>query len=532
MKCVRVIWTSCMLGLIGVFAHAGDPSDLPAAAKRLMATKAQKLEMSGSVAEVSKKPDSSIKVSDGLLICKNKVITENIVRKVSDSPIIMTSPQIWPGNLLRGKSFANGKLASISIKRSKGELVINSHDSQSTKRVDEMTLAKVTKAQKDFLSQKVGNAKSPSTFKVIPAYSKDQIAYALGIDTRFNNVNFDSVLKLNTSTNYAVGHFIQTYYTIDFKDPADVYSVFRDGKDFKDSDFQIGSKKENEVNPPLYISRVGYGRQLLILLSSPTQSPTQLQAVLQAAYENNSEKDSSRYEENLKNTTIEYLSIGGLSLGAVQPILAKTPGAKFQAIKDFIEDEKNSHVSQKTQGLPISYTVKYLVSGEVVSLAQGTSYNHKTCELEKNAFFSFSLESPCSEGEVSLLIIDPGAPEEKIVFTGRPDLIKSVNLDEVIPQSDQYYKIRILESKLANPRCNQYALKRTHRVDSEHPARNPGDIQVTDYLDNTGSLVPEYTVMNNLEKDLGKKKRSDFQIMMNRVSGRVQVTQFDSLIDE
>ena len=313
------------------------------------------------------------------------------VRKLTDTVgLNLSGATIYPGALIRGKNFKDGNFTAITIPRSGGTISMSgvklAPNAIYKKDIDEITRANVKQAIEDILSDEVQGTAANASYQEETTYDYNHLTFELGIDARYGLGTMESDLKIDKSKtkNYVFSKFTQVYYDVTYQDPELSTSVFRDGANFSDPEGQIGAE-----NPPLYVSKVSYGRMVFFVAESEHES-TEVEAALKAAVRGGAgsgKVDSGlTYDQVMARTKVNYYVIGGDAGLALSPIDSATPGEMFQKVKEFIagsNDGENGRTaavySASSPGVPIAYTLNYLSDRTPARMSYSVSYDQKDC---------------------------------------------------------------------------------------------------------------------------------------------------------
>jgi hypothetical protein len=291
---------------------------------------------------------------------KGKVDTA--VRKVEDAIFLGDAGAIYPGALLQGQGFTTGNFTPLTIPRSGGRVAISNvtlnNGSVYAKTLPEITRDAVQAAVQEMLAQGVLGTAAGASFTSYETSSQSKLLFDLGVDVRYGSVAVNGQLNVQNSKtkNYVFACFKQKYYDISYTPPTNPTDVFKDGVAFADPQNQIRSG-----NPPLYVSKVTYGRMVFFVAESESSS-SDVSAALNAAYNGTANvKVNSKLtaSEILNSTRISYLVVGGNAGLALKPI-ASANADMFTAVKGFIANEGAANYSPSTPGVPIAYSLKYL----------------------------------------------------------------------------------------------------------------------------------------------------------------------------
>jgi hypothetical protein len=304
-----------------------------------------------------------------------------------------TDPAIFPGALIQGKSLVNGELTQIrGIPRAPGVLYLTNltlaigsppskgSDPVYTRNVAVVDGAQVNEAIKDILTRETLGTAAQFEYSEDVGYSLEQMKFSMGIDGRFGSTSFDADLSIDTDNqkSYSYLLFTQVYYDVVFNSWTSPTSLFRDGETFTDPNDEIGPN-----NPPLFVEKVSYGRQVLFILESE-YSASDVSAAMQAAYDGLGADVNFRadltYRKVMQHTSVKYRVRGGNAGVALEAINSATPEEMFLAVKESLADKATANYSSSSPGVPIYYTMRYLANNEFATLNRAVRYPKRDCE--------------------------------------------------------------------------------------------------------------------------------------------------------
>ena len=347
--------------------------------------------------------------------CTTQGWGESEVRQLTDTlGLDLSGSNLYPGALLQGKAFERGDFVPITIPRALGTiymtgLVLDRGANYFTRDVD-MSAAGVNQA----ISQLIADNEIKGTTAKIgytqsQAYSYESMLFELGIDGRYasKSMALDLNIDSKSARNYSFVKFTQTYYDMIFDDST-LTDVFRDGKNFVDPEGQIAPG-----NPPLYVSKVSYGRMVFFVAES-THDALEVEVALRAAVQGGAadlKVDSGlTYQQVLERSKIYYYVVGGSAELALKPIRETNKEGMFNAVKGFIADRNAANFSASSPGAPISYTLKYLKNRTPAAMSYTVNYDKKNCKfarkkppVPKKPRYYLEVENVDS-GEITILI--------------------------------------------------------------------------------------------------------------------------------
>ena len=382
-------------------------------------------------------------LGDGLrATCTTEGWTESEVRELSN--VVghdLTGTSLYPGALVQGKAFSEGRFVPITIPRAPGNLymtgLILDPGAQYTKTSVAMTGGGVTQAIGELITDNgIQGTAANASYQEEQTYSYESLLFELGIDGRYGSTQMEADLSIDTTKerNFVFVKFTQVFYDVSFEDPELATSVFSDGAAFEDPEGQIGPG-----NPPLYVSKVSYGR-MVFFVAEATHDASELQAALKAAVQglNNVEVSADLTAEQVLNKSkIYYYVIGGDAGLSLQPIASSDN--MFASVQRFIGDRNAADFSASNPGAPIAYTLNYLKDRQPARMSYFVSYDKKDC-----AFVQFTPPEPAAEApKYYLEVEDLDDLEVHVVVNGK----QCGNESKIARQYDLY---RCLEKNSSN----------------------------------------------------------------------------------
>ena len=330
--------------------------------------------------------------------CTTTGWTQEEVRELTGTVgLNLSGTTIYPGALIRGSNFKNGEFTAITIPRSGGTITMTGlnlgNGSQVSRNVNEIRHSEVQQAIADILSNPILGTAAQASYEEDVLYSYEHLTFQLGIDGRYGKTfNMKSKLNLENTKekNYVFSKFTQVYYDMTYEDPELSTSVFRDGANFSDPEGQIGPD-----NPPLYVSKVSYGRMVFFVAESEHES-SEVEAALKVAVKgglgSGTVKSGLTYKEVMERTKVYYHVIGGDAKLALAPIDSANPDEMFDKVKAFMagtednEDGENGRTaaeySPTSPGVPISYTLNYLSDRTPARMSYSVNFDKKDCTFD------------------------------------------------------------------------------------------------------------------------------------------------------
>lgn len=333
----------------------------------------------------------------GVIECSVQNWSESKQKTLVDVVALSDQNQVYPGALLQGRSFAAGSFTPITIARAGGVFTLTGlslSGAQYSASVDEVSFPNVTNAVAQMLqNNQILGTRADSSIVHSQVYSAEQFNLSFGVDIAATglpaNISGQLNVDTNSTENLVVLQFTQVYYTVSFSPPEHSWSAFRDDRSFDDSENEIG-----EDNPPLYVDNVKYGRQVFLFFRS-SYSATDVEAALDGAVNaeaaNVKVKGNLTYKDVMASTRVTYIVRGGDAGLALDPIKNSKPEDLYQAILDFIANKDAAEYSVSSPGIPVAYTLRYLIGNDVAMTSYTISYDKTDCRTLPAEDFHYKL---------------------------------------------------------------------------------------------------------------------------------------------
>lgn len=301
-------------------------------------------------------------------------LTETPEKVVSFDP---TVDVLWPGALVQGKSYQEGRLAAVPINK-RAPITVSIPGllfDGNTRVVDAPSVATVGSAIGEIIGAAVDKgvaASSSISYQQTTAYSSKQAALSLGVSASYLGGSVDAALDIASTSDLhsVVGYFVQNMFTVTVPQPAapaEFFSADLTGADLRSAEANgwIGPQ-----NLPVYVSSVTYGRIMMFSLTSRATTQ-QIQAALNAQYNGGlaSGQVSAKYSELMSNgsTVFKVATVGGDAANAEAMIASGDPTAFFGSTPAL------------STAKPISYELRNLGNNSSAKLSETTAYNVQTC---------------------------------------------------------------------------------------------------------------------------------------------------------
>ncbi len=349
-------------------------------------------------------PSSNCTIQATGVTCTTTPTTDTAVVDLADQIVFATNPLIFPGSVLQGEDFINGRFSSIPLPRGTGSfhvsgLFFNTPNATTQFQVNEVNEGNVAdglhalfQAQPDSVTTA---SISHQTFQIT---DESSLSLALGVNINYG-ASFANKLGIDKSSkhNFFLVKFTQGFYTVSYFDAP----TYAPGSFFQPIN-GVYQDPGNQLlkGPPVYVSQVTYGRQLFLLIESDYDSLT-IDNTMTAAYPARADGNDAvfatdlnlKYNTVMQNSKVTYLVIGGNASDAVKPLSADST-SMYDAVKDLITNQVSSSFSANNPGAPIAFTVNYLIGGAVAAVAYTTSYVAKNCTITPANTSTYSVHFP------------------------------------------------------------------------------------------------------------------------------------------
>ncbi len=316
----------------------------------------------------------SAPIADGDFQCVDRSVDE--VRQLDQLlGQLSTGDVLWPGSMLRGESVYTGQLAPLGFERAPLTFSVSLESLGDRTRSATMTtpsLSSYRDAIGPLLAQELTGSIPARIYAEIEEVSSEaQLAGALGMSASAPLVgmikggfDFTSTKKRSRF----VVKFFQLYYTVDVDPPHLPHQFFGASVTADEISASIGD------NPPVYVSSIGYGRQVIFTFESELAT-SELEAALDFAYHGGVMIDgraSLTHQEVLANTHTTAFILGG-DAGAA----ASASVGDYDQLREFIANGGN--YSKDSPGAAIAYKLSYVRDNTPVLLSYASTYTQRTC---------------------------------------------------------------------------------------------------------------------------------------------------------
>lgn len=319
----------------------------------------------------------------GMTTCSTQTYSALEVRELSGLLTSDAFSGVFPGGIFQGKPFEEvGQFVPVTIPKAGGNLTLEGLSGGNKKTIfaDAYEYGEVTEKIAELLSTQSGTIQGTTadfTYSVQETGSRQEFLFNIGLDARYGLAQIESGLNISKTheKNTVILEFRQIFYSIGIDDPETMYSLFEKEKKAKDPENQISAD-----NPPLYVSKVYYGRQIFFRAESH-HSTEDLKASLAGAYKGltGSIKLSSGFthEEVINSSNVSYIVRGGGADIALKPIQSSNI---YKGILNVIAE--GGEWSEANPGAAIGFDLKYLHNRAPARMAFTADFIRKGCELD------------------------------------------------------------------------------------------------------------------------------------------------------
>lgn len=282
---------------------------------------------------------------------------------------------LWPGAMLRGDSVISSRLTPLGFDRAPLTFSVSLESLGRGARsatLAEPSLSSYRDAIAQILGQELtGAIPARISAEVEEVSSEEQLAVALGASASAPLVGmvkggFD--FGSTTMRSRFVVKFFQLYYTVDVDPPGLPHEMFAPSVTAAEISGAIGR------DPPVYVSSIGYGRQVIFTFESAL-AKEELAAALDFAYQGGAEiggQTSLTHSEVLSHTHMTAFLLGG-DAGEGSSVAI----GDYDMLAQFIT--RGGNYSRSSPGAAIAYKLSYVRDNAPIVVSYGSSYSQRTC---------------------------------------------------------------------------------------------------------------------------------------------------------
>jgi hypothetical protein len=363
---------------------------------------------------------ATVSIGAVTFVCTDRTytFTDNPDRATSFS---IDETKIWPGALLQGRSHRDGasiaSLAALPIaERAPMSVTLTFNNNDNTRVVDVPSYGSMATA----LGSMIGNAEAEglatanSIDYLARTYNSErQAAHEFGFSGRYLafEASASGAITRTTSRNTVAAKFVQQMYIAGVTQPPTPAAFFSNA--FTDARYREQAELDriSPSNPPLYVSRIGYGRMMLFAMSAEAEA-SEILATLNTTYQGigagGSAGLNSQQTAILERSEIRITQVGGDQTSALNAI-------RTGRLADYFTDR-----AALTSAAPLWFELKTL-TGEPAGVSEPGTYTETTCVPRLPGTFDY-------EPEVALAIpFDAGTQRQTLSADvngdGRMDLV-------------------------------------------------------------------------------------------------------------
>ncbi len=322
-------------------------------------------------------------------------LTQTTSRSANLSEVITSDPNsdlIWPGSIIQGSTVSSGLLAGVGVARAPLTITINGAAGTGplSTTIPTPTLSTVATGIRNLLQNlNLVNGTAFIDYDIKTGNSEEDALLNLGVSANFLGQNVKASLNSSSTqkSNTVVVKLAQRYYTLAVDTPSSPATVFAPGVSVSDATRFMGAG-----NPPVYLSEVTYGRELVYLFES-SDSIDKLQATVDAVFKiaqaGGSVSLTDDQMSTFSNSHIHMFALGGSATDALNLVVAKDFATQLNTYL-----VQGANFSFNSPGTPLSYTVKYLKDGSVMQINSATQwYTTQSFALPASGTFYIGLGS-------------------------------------------------------------------------------------------------------------------------------------------
>jgi hypothetical protein len=320
------------------------------------------------------KVDSSFEERRDSTVWKCTIETKSVVEGAEDFPLFNPNAAIlWPGNLLQGKTLQMATPEDINLPRAGGTISIDINDGNENASftVDQVSRSSIAQAMNNIISSSTGLVPANFVLEVEQVHSQEHLAFAMDLNftTQYASLGAQMSFREDQEYNRFLVKLNQSFYTMIFDAPTSADGFFAPEVTAGDLAAYISAD-----NPATYISSVTYGRVYYMLIES-SSSETEINAAINLSFQTTSVGGSldasTDYLKSLQEMQIKMIALGGESKSTFLTFGITDLGRLAELFGESTDIRT---------GVPVSYTVNTVSTGERVAVKLATQYDVKNCE--------------------------------------------------------------------------------------------------------------------------------------------------------
>jgi hypothetical protein len=303
---------------------------------------------------------------------------------------------LWPGALIQGKSHRDGASAGGLLElpvreRAPLSVSVTFNNQDNTRTVDAPDYGSVNSAK----GSMIGNAEAEGLatannieFSAESYSSEKQAALAFGLSGRYLGfeASASGSVTRSVTTNVVAAKFIQQMYVAGVTQPATPADFFSDAFTSEKYQSQATLGRIGPGNPPLYVSRIGYGRMMVFAMSAKAEA-SEITGSLRAAWQGIGASAGAQLDAKqtaiLQESQIRITQVGGDQSNALNAIRSGNLADYF------------TNTAPLTSAAPLWFELKSL-TGEVAKVSEPGEYTVTTCTPKLPGTFDYQAEQSLS----------------------------------------------------------------------------------------------------------------------------------------
>jgi hypothetical protein len=274
---------------------------------------------------------------------------------ISNMSVSQSGDVIWPGNIIQGKSVAEGNLAPIPLgfSRKPGRIylnVVSGQDMQYYRELYTFTGSEVIQAMNDIMAEHTHGLPADVKYIQKTVYNEEEMAYHLDMNNdEFKTMTGGAFSKISweQKKTRVMVQLVQVYFQMVYEFNG-MHEVFKDNIRVEDLRPYV-----SQGNPMCYIPSVSYGRYFILLYESNETYERLTQAINRTF---NRETDDPLTNEDvsiMRNATVTLRQIGDDADAGIETI-----SGDAEKIRNFVI--KGATATKDNVGAPIFYSLRYL----------------------------------------------------------------------------------------------------------------------------------------------------------------------------
>lgn len=384
-----------------------------------------------------------VNLGDVTFVCTDRTysFTENPEKALSFG---LDRTVIWPGALIQGESHRDGNslggLLELPIReRAPISVFLTFNNEDNTRLVEKPDASSVGQALGSMIGNAQANGLATSNaidFKQDVYSSEEQAAQAFNLSGRYLGfeARANGSITRSATRNVVAAQLVQQMYVAGVTQPATPADFFSSA--FTNARYQTHEDlgQIGPDNPPLYVSRVGYGRMMLFAMSAEAEAE-EIKGTLRAAWQGigagGAAQLSAKQKSILQHAEIRFTQVGGDQGNALAAIRTGT-------LSDYF-----TNTAPLTSAEPLWFELKSL-TGQVAMVSEAGTYTETTCIPKLPGTFEFraaqSLAVPFTATQRQVVKADvDGDTRMDLVFNERGNSLNRVHV--ALGQADGSFQL-------------------------------------------------------------------------------------------